>query len=280
MKVSLYIPCYSAEKHIGRCIEGVLRQTLPPDEILIIDDGSTDKTVEVASKYPVRIIKHEVNKGLAAARNTGVLNAKGEFVASIDVDCVPEPDWLERLINRFTSDNIAGVGGRLIEKNVTTIANKWRSEHMRQNHGDKFLREAPSIFGNNNVFRKEAITSVGLYEERYKTNYEDMDLSKRLRKAGYTLIYEPEAIVWHYRQDTIRSVLEAKWRYRGFGTRVNPTLFNLLYYTIGYFGVSSLNLVKDILRGDFSLIPIDIMDGFYSTYLTINYYFNPHYSME
>lgn len=267
MKITLYIPCYNVEGDIGRCIEGVMKQSYPIEEIIIVDDGSTDRTVAIASQYPVRIIKHEKNKGLATARNTGVLNAQSEFVASIDADCEPNPDWLERLVGKFDSDNVAGVCGRLLEKYSTEIPDKWRAIHMRQNHGERFLKEAPSIFGNNNLFRKEAIISVGLYDERYRTNYEDMDLSKRLRKRGYRLVYDPDAIVWHYRRDTIRSVLEAKWRYRGFGTRVKPNLLNLIGYTIGYFGVSSLNLVRDFLKGDFSLIPIDVMDGFYSSFL-------------
>jgi glycosyltransferase involved in cell wall biosynthesis len=271
-KVSLYIPCYNAEEHIERCITGVLNQTYPIEEIIIVDDGSIDRTVEVLSKYPVKVIRHESNKGLAAARNTGVLNAKSEFVASLDADCLPKPDWLEKLMNQFSSTDIAGVGGRLIERHTTTAADRWRAAHMCQNHGDRFLGNASCIFGNNNIFRKDAITSVGLYNTRYRTNYEDMDLSKRLKKKGYKLVYEPKAIVWHYRKDTVASALEAKWRYRGFGSRVPATLGNLLLYTMGYFAVSIFNFSIDLLKMRFILLPIDIIDGFYSSFLGINYY--------
>jgi glycosyltransferase involved in cell wall biosynthesis len=69
MKISLYIPCYNVEGHIERCIKGVLKQTLQPEKILVIDDGSTDRTAEIASNYPVKVIKHGSNRGLAAARN-------------------------------------------------------------------------------------------------------------------------------------------------------------------------------------------------------------------
>src|SRR5215218_6489486 len=66
--VSLYIPCYNVERFIARCIEGALAQTHSVDEILIIDDGCKDDTLKIAAKYPVRIIRHPVNKGLSAAR--------------------------------------------------------------------------------------------------------------------------------------------------------------------------------------------------------------------
>ena len=71
----------------------------------MVDDGSCDKTIQIVSQYPVKIIRHKANKGLAAARNTAVKNIKTDFVASLDADCLPEPDWLLRLMNKFNSLN-------------------------------------------------------------------------------------------------------------------------------------------------------------------------------
>ena len=126
-KVSLYIPCYNADKFIDEALRGVKLQTYPVDEIIVVDDGSTDDTVAKASRYNVRIIRHGENKGLAAARNTAVTNAKNEFVASLDADCVPSADWLERLMKNCTGEKIAGVGGKLIERYASTIADRWRA---------------------------------------------------------------------------------------------------------------------------------------------------------
>jgi GT2 family glycosyltransferase len=71
-KVSVYIPCYNVANYLAPVLEGALQQTLPPDEILVIDDGSKDQTCEIAARYPVTIVRHERNRGLAAARNTGI----------------------------------------------------------------------------------------------------------------------------------------------------------------------------------------------------------------
>src|SRR5258708_36906760 len=81
MKLSVYIPCYNAASYLERALTGLLNQTRPPDEILIIDDGSTDNTAEVASRFPVKVIRHPKNKGLASATNTPSANATSELVA-------------------------------------------------------------------------------------------------------------------------------------------------------------------------------------------------------
>lgn len=212
MKISLYIPCFNAQKYIEFCLDGVLRQTYRIDEIIVVDDGSTDKTDEIVSKFPVRIIKHKINKGLAAARNTAIRNAKGEFIAALDADCVPEADWLENLMKNFTSQGIAGVGGRLLESYTSSVADIWRSVHMKQKHNKRFS-QPPFLFGSNVVFRKENLLIVGSYNEKHRNNFEDFDISERLKSAGYTLKYQPKAIVHHLRKDNISSVLSTFWNW-------------------------------------------------------------------
>ena len=76
MEVTLYIPCFNSQNTIRECLDGVLKQSHPPSEILVINDGSTDLTSEFASDYPVRIINHGSNKGLACARNTAIRESK------------------------------------------------------------------------------------------------------------------------------------------------------------------------------------------------------------
>ena len=166
-KVSLYIPCYNAEDYIQGCLEGVLKQTYPIDEILIIDDCSTDNTVSIASQYPVRIIYHRKNKGLAAARNTAFLEARNEFVAALDADCVPHSNWLHHIMECFHDDTIIGVGGKLIEKYTVSLADEWRSVHLTQHWGNDIIENPPYLTGCNTVLRKNAIENRGLYNTFY-----------------------------------------------------------------------------------------------------------------
>lgn len=210
-KVTLYIPYFNAEKYLKSCLEGVLRQTYPIEEILVIDDGSKRSAVEVIHQFPVKIIKHVFNKGLASSRNTAIKNAKGDFVASLDADCVPQKDWLEKLMINFSSSKIAGVGGRLQEFRISTLTNQWRAAHMKQEWGEGRTSYIPFLFGSNTVFRKDILINLGGYNENYRNNFEDVDISRRIRKNGYMLIYEPEAVVYHIKEDDIFSLLETFW---------------------------------------------------------------------
>jgi len=278
-KVSLYIPCYNVEGFIKECLESIFRQTYPIDEILIIDDGSNDRTAEIASRYPVRIIKHKENKGLAASRNTAFKEARNEFVASVDADCVLRPDWLEQLIKNFTGDKIAGLGGMLIERYTLSAADKWRVAHMSQHWGDDCIENPPFLYGNNTVFKKGALKSVGFYNKIFKNNYEDVDLSMRLSESGFILMYNPKAKVEHLCQDTIRSALSSYWQW-DYHIHMNPNTINkmvrrlsarigkLAYLpeTVGQF------LRDDLQEKNYILLPIDLILLFYYPWLDFKYF--------
>jgi glycosyltransferase involved in cell wall biosynthesis len=212
MKVSLYIPCFNAASYIEHCLKAVIRQTYPIEEILVIDDGSTDETVQIASQFPVEIIRHPSTKGLTVARNTALKRARYDFLASLDVDCIPEEGWLENLMRNF-SPGVAGVGGRLVESYIDRIADQWRAVHMAQEWGKIRSDSVPFLFGSNNVFRKKILLELGGYNESYRNNYEDVDISRRLRQAGYTLIYEPKALVYHARRDNLFSLFNTFWNW-------------------------------------------------------------------
>ena len=116
MKITLYIPCYNAEDFIGEVLKAVFNQTVPADEVIVVDDGSTDNTSGIASGYPIRLIRHSQNRGLAASRNSAIKNSKAEFVASLDADCLPSPGWLQHLMQRVDAPGVGGVGGKLSER--------------------------------------------------------------------------------------------------------------------------------------------------------------------
>jgi glycosyltransferase involved in cell wall biosynthesis len=213
-KVSLYIPCYNAERYIKKCLDSVINQTYKIDEIMVIDDGSTDKTVAIAKNYPVRIISFKENRGLAACRNIAFKEATNEFVAALDADCVASPGWLAELMKCFVDDDIAGVGGILVERHTLSVADEWRSVHMAQQWGHELLEDPPFLYGNNTVFRKDCVQKASFYNEVFRNNYEDVDLSMRIYDNELNLVYNPKARVEHLKKDTTRSVLETHWRWQ------------------------------------------------------------------
>lgn len=223
MKVSLYIPCYKVAEHIVRCLTAVVNQNRPADEIMIIDDGSPDDTVEIVrARFPsVRIIQHDVNRGLAAARNTALHNASHELVAALDADTAPQPQWLENMLPHFDDESIAVGCGPLYEQILDTMADRWRQATMTQAWGDQPIRNPRFIFGNNTVIRRSAALEVGGYNTAFRTNGEDSDMTNRLREVGYDTFYEPGAVVHHFRRDTQTSVFDTRWRYYFSGSKLH-----------------------------------------------------------
>jgi len=278
MKISAYIPCYNAAEYIAPTIEALLNQTRPPDELLIIDDGSTDHTVEVASRYPVRVIRHESNQGLAAGRNTAFANARHELVAAVDADVIAEPQWLETLAEAFTDDAVAGSGGRLLEKYRDTLADCWRAMEMCQDLGEErveIVSPMPKRLGGfGTILRKEAVERVGGYDLRFRTNFEDVDLGTRLLDAGYKLVFDPRAVAHHLRRDTVSSVVRTAWRWD----------FYMHYFSGGYNNVALKLLLnfrharalawRHIKQGKPELLRVDGRLPWFHSYWDLRYRFS------
>ena len=246
--ITLYIPCYNAEKHIRFCLEAVFKQSCPIDEVLAVDDGSTDKTLEMLNQFPVKIIRNQENRGLTLVRNTAIKEAKGQFLASLDADCIPDKDWLKNLMNNFSS-KVAGVGGRLLESYASSAMDLWRATHMRQDWGKQNSQSVSFLFGSNNVFKVNILRQIGGYNQKYKNNYEDVDISQRIRKKGYKLVYETRAIARHTKKDNLSSGLDTFWNWN-FGYHLDKGYYKDYRAMLKKIG-ENIGLANRLLRDDF-----------------------------
>ena len=279
MGLTVYIPCFNVETYIETAIRGLLNQTRPPDEILVIDDGSTDRSLEIASRFPVRVIRHERNRGLAAARNTAFANASHELVGAIDADVFPEADWLERLLAHFDDERVAGTGGRLIEQFRDAPADMWRFLHLCQDMGEKRIDiEWPSprrLGGFGTILRKSAVADVGGYNESFRTNYEDVDLCERFLRAGHKLVFEPLAVAHHQRRDDVRSIVRADWRSE-FYTHYYHGGYNNIWLKLFFnFRWARVLVWEHIRTGRPSLLAIDARLPWILSMMDLQYYFSP-----
>jgi GT2 family glycosyltransferase len=279
-KVSVYVPAYNVGGFLTRAIEALLAQTHAPDEILVIDDGSRDSTAEIAGRYPqVTLVRHTENRGLAAARNTGFQMARNGLVASIDADCVPAPNWLASLLPHMENSNLAGVGGRLVEGMLDSVADRWRSAHMPQEWGPEPIHNPMFLFGANNIFRKSAVLDAGGYDESMRTNGEDADLCRRLRAKNWDLAYDPVARVTHMRHDTVRSILDAYWRWMFFGRPDAAEGIKLHLILRHAFLGNVRHMLYGLVKADwkarrFELIGLDFLTVFYFPYREIKTWLN------
>ncbi|HSW98193.1 MAG TPA: glycosyltransferase family A protein [Candidatus Saccharimonadales bacterium] len=109
MKVSVIIPVYNEEAYIHACLESVINQKEPADEIIVVDNNSIDNTPTIAKAFPeVKIVK-EAKQGMIPARNKGFNSAKYEIIAKIDADTRVSPDWIQRIKKNFQDESIIGV---------------------------------------------------------------------------------------------------------------------------------------------------------------------------
>ena len=206
LSVTVAVPCYNAAKFLPHLLESIFEQTRAPDEILVIDDGSYDATKEIAQKYKVKTVVHDTNRGLAAARNSAIKNAKGEIIVFFDADTLPKKESLELMLNEYRCMEIAGVGGQELFSPAEKKIDLWRNLFWRQTHGHKRI-SAVWIMGLCCSYRKKALIEIGGFDEKYRHYGEDVDIGIRLTKAGHRLVYLPEVEIFHKRTDTLKTIL-------------------------------------------------------------------------
>lgn len=111
VRVSVVIPAYNEELVLEKCLRALKAQTVAPYEIIIVDNNSTDATVEIARRYDTRIVT-EKNQGIIYTRSRGFDEARGDVIASLDADSIAKSDWVERITNAFADETLLGLGGR------------------------------------------------------------------------------------------------------------------------------------------------------------------------
>ncbi len=226
-RVSVVIAARNADTTIGRCLAALKAQVHPSFEVILVDDGSKDDTLRTARAFPgVRVITLKWG-GPSRARNIGVRAAHGEIVAFTDADCVAHPDWLAELCRFFDDPNVAGAGGdqaspadesprgRRVQEFFRTIG--FMTDYIKPNTASGEIRETTHNPSCNSAYRKSVFEKVGGFSEDQFPG-EDFELDLKLKRFGYQLVYNPAAVVGHYRPQSLRALASMMKRY-GAGER-------------------------------------------------------------
>jgi glycosyltransferase involved in cell wall biosynthesis len=204
--VSIIVCSYNGAKTLEPCLESLGQIDYPNYEIILIDDGSTDNTREIAARFPDVRYVYQTNHGLSHARNHGAAIAKGEIFAYTDSDCMADPDWLYYLISTLLSGDYAGVGG----PNVSPPAQNWVQACVAAAPGGPshvLLTDtvAEHIPGCNMAWYRWAFENVGGFDPEYHKAGDDVDFCWRVQQSGHAIAFSPTAVVWHYRRFTLRA---------------------------------------------------------------------------
>lgn len=207
--MSFYIPVRNAERTLCAAIASVRAQTVAPAEFfLVVDARSTDASVKLAGQSGLRVIE-QTDGRLGLARNLAIEACPTRWLASCDADVTLEPTWLEALLHA-ADDSVAAVGG-CTREHFLTAADRYRAVTMPHNWGP--LRfDNPYMLVSEMIADLGALRGVGGYRPDLSFG-DDSDLCRRLREAGHSLRYEPAAVAWHHRGDSVESVLDLRWNY-------------------------------------------------------------------
>ena len=213
--VSVVVCAHNAAETLDECLTSLGALRYPKVEIIVVNDGSTDATADIARGHPhVRVIDTPPG-GLGSARNTGLTAATGEVVAYTDADCRVDPDWLTYLVQPLVGSDLAGVGG----PNVVPEDDPWMAQCVARAPGGPTHvmlddRVAEHVPGCNMAFRRDALLGIDGFNPVYLRAGDDVDICWRLQARHQRIGFSPAALVWHRH----RASVKAYWRQQvGYG---------------------------------------------------------------
>jgi len=212
-KVSVIVPTYNRASLMPNLIEALLQQEHPA-EIIIVDDGSTDNTADIVRKYPVKYV-YQKNNGPASARNHGVKESSGDIVIFTDSDCIPQKDWISKLILGFTEDYIGAVAGSYNIANPESLLVNCIHEEIKLRHLRLKKKKYIKAFGSYNVaIRRHVFEKVGRFNENYRAaSGEDNDLSYKILRGGFKIKFQESALVVHNHTERLWKYLKEQYRH-------------------------------------------------------------------
>ncbi|MFZ2446122.1 MAG: glycosyltransferase [Syntrophobacteraceae bacterium] len=211
--ISVVVCTYNGKRTIRDALDGLKKVDYPNFEVIVVNDGSRDGTEIIAKEYGFRVISIP-NGGLSNARNVGMRAAKGEIVAYLDDDAIPDPQWLTYLAVTFLTSDHVGVGGPNIPPpDDGPIADCVANSPGGPVHVLLTDQEAEHIPGCNMAFRKAALEAITGFDPTFRIAGDDVDLCWRLQERGWTLGFNPAAMVWHHRRNSVKTYWKQQLNY-------------------------------------------------------------------
>jgi GT2 family glycosyltransferase len=213
--LSIVIPSYRRADLLALCLESVADHAPRHTQVIVVDDGSAQGLISRTARQfaGVEVIRLEKSSGFCIAANRGIAAATGSIVELLNDDTQVEPGWSEQAMKWFEDESIASVAPLVLlalESETYPIIDSAGDEYNlggyaskrghRQPYGGEFAcpREVFGASASSAFYRREVLQRVGGFPEQFGAYFEDVDLSWRIRRAGFRTMYEPSSIVWHY----------------------------------------------------------------------------------
>ena len=210
-KVSIIVATLNNERTIDECLKAIFELNYPKDflEIIVVDGCSKDATLEIAQKYPVKVVSAPLNA--PAAYNYAMKMVSNDVLGFIDADAKVEKEWLNKLVTHLGDPQVAGVSGGIETWNTE---NAWARSigYDLKNRYARLKKSVVRIATMNLLMKKSVIEEVGGFDEHLPSQY-DTDLGFRITSRGYKLLFEPDAKCYHFNRSTVKAYFRQQLQY-------------------------------------------------------------------
>ena len=270
--ISVLIPCFNEEKVIVASVERILGSQWPHLEVLVLDDGSTDRTSAVVDEAfgadpRVRLMTFE-NGGKARALNRGLAQTKGDIIVALDADTLFPPDTLPKLARWFVNPKVGAVAGNAIVGNRLNLITRWQAlEYVTAQNLERralaALGAVTVVPGAVGAWRRTALAELGGYPA--DTLAEDQDLTLAFQRAGWRVEFDSSARAYTEAPDTVRGLLNQRFRW-SFGTlqclwKHRAGLFNTKRPVLGFIALPQIWLFQIFLTVAAPLVDLAIFSS-------------------
>jgi len=224
--VSIVIPAYNEQSTIRACVAAALEQTEPADEVVVVDNRSTDATARILEDLklefagtPLVVFSQDAEQGLVPTRNFGLDRAFGEVLGRIDADTVLEPNWVEQVRDVFSDPSVGAATGPMIYYDMPLRRFGHRADDALRRAILKLARDYHFLFGSNMAIRASAWRDIRGFVCRDEADeyHEDIDLSIHLFERGHRVVYAPRMVAGMSARrldDNPRDFYSYVWRYQ------------------------------------------------------------------
>lgn len=210
IKITIVIPVYNAGKTLQECLSAIYRSSYSAHEVIVVDDYSTDESVQIASKFPCRILKLEANSGAGIARNKGAESATGNVICFLDSDVVLPEDALSYIIESFGQKaDTSGVIGLLSNKiRYKDLCSRYKNSYMHYTYM-KLPVDVAVFYTSIASIKKDVFMACNGFDENYKSaSIEDLEFGQRVVSRGYKLRLNKNIQVEHIRHYSLKELLK------------------------------------------------------------------------
>lgn len=190
LSLSIIIPVYNEEDHLAPCLDAIAAQSEMPDKVIVVDNNSTDKTVEIAKSYPFVTLLIEKTQGVQHARNRGFAAAKTDLIGRIDADTRLDPGWTRHVKRIFQDGQVAAATGPVYWYDMPLKEKNYFAEHAFKSLLYKYDKEYPFLLGANMAIRRQEWGRVKDELCDQRDMHEDMDLAVHLYLNKRHIVYD------------------------------------------------------------------------------------------